>query len=162
MNIRSAIEDDSGVIRSLIQEGIRANLGQHYSNEQIDAWSSGFSKESIGLAIKHTIALVAEIDGSVVGFGNIEISDDDMTEIHLLYVSPHHQRSGIGTSLIEQLEKHAMQAGKLLVQSDASLLALGLLLKMGYSIRESYIKTYNGIEFPNTWVEKNLNKKDKP
>jgi len=42
---------------------------------------------------------VCESDGSVVGVGGLELN-----EIRLLYVSPMHQGTGIGRSLLEHLE----------------------------------------------------------
>jgi len=156
MKIRAAEHEDSQKILHVITDAIVANAGNHYSAQQIDAWSGGFAEESIVLAIEYTGALVAETDGQVVGFGNIEISDEVTAQIHLLYVSSQYQRKGVGALLIEELEIQARAAGKLSVEADVSLQAHGLFLKVGYSTRENYIKIHRGLEFPNSWVERKL------
>lgn len=156
MKIRKAQLEESSDLLHLVQDAIVANAGRHYSAEQIRAWVSGFSEESIILAIRHTEALVVEIDEVIVGFGNIELSHLAIARIHLLYVSSQFQRQGVGALLIRELEKQAAKAGKAFVEADASLLAHGLFLNAGYSTREQYRKVNNGIEFLNSWVERSI------
>lgn len=156
MTIRAAELRDATSILDVIRDAITANVGQRYSADQTRVWVSGFSEESIVLAIRYTDAIVAEIGGKVVGFGNIEISDESTARVHLLYVSSQCQRQGIGALMIEVLEARAKAAARARVEADASLLAHGLFLKMGYSVREQYTKTHHGFQFPNAWVEKNL------
>ena len=156
MRIRAAELQDSHQILHIIKDAITANAGDHYSREQIQAWADGFAEESIVLAIEYTESFVAETDGQIVGFGNIEISDEVTTQIHLLYVSSQYQRRGVGTLLIKELESQARSAGKMSVEADVSLQAHGLFLKAGYSSREDYIKIHHGFEFPNSWVDRKL------
>ena len=156
VNIRKAELKESSEILRLVQDAIVANAGDHYSAEQIRAWVSGFSEESIILAIQHTKAFVAEMEGAVVGFGNVELSDLATARIHLLYVSSQNQRRGVGASLIQELERQAMRAGKTSIEADASLQAYKLFLTVGYSAREQYLKKYNEIEFQNSWMERTI------
>jgi N-acetylglutamate synthase-like GNAT family acetyltransferase len=160
MNLRPATEADASRILEVIQTGISENVGGHYSSEQINGWVSGFSIARIQEVIADTYSLVAHLEDAIVGFGNLAVRESDAGEIDLLYVSPHQQRTGVGHLLIDALEQEAARRHFFQITADVSLSARGLFLQMGYSIRKSYIKTHNGIEYPNMWVEKNLNIKE--
>lgn len=157
MKLRPATEDDASRILEVIQTGISENVGGHYSSEQINGWASGFSIERIQEVIADTYSLVVQLEDAIVGFGNLVERESGEGEIDLLYVSPRQQRMGVGRLLIDALEQEAVRRRYLQITADVSLSARGLFLQMGYSIRKSYIKTHNGIEYPNMWVEKNLN-----
>jgi GNAT superfamily N-acetyltransferase len=156
MNTRRAVESDASHILTVIQSGISENIGGQYSTDQINGWLSGFSESRIQQTVQETHALVVEIDGAIVGFGNLISGDSGKCEIDLLYVAPQHHRQGVGKRLVEELELEAMRRHCRTISADVSLSARGLFLQLGYSIRKSYIKTHQNIEFPNMWVEKNF------
>ena len=160
MNLRPASAIDASRILEVIKAGISENIGGHYSLEQINSWVSGFSVIRIQQVIADTFSLVAHLEDAIVGFGNLVERESGEGEIDLLYVSPHQQRMGVGRLLIDALEQEAVRRHCPQITADVSLSARGLFLQMGYSICDSYIKTHNDIEYPNMWVEKNLNIKE--
>lgn len=54
---------------------------------------------------------LAEHEGNVVGFAAVEIYSRKMSEIQCLAVSPHYQRQGIGTRLVNECVLRAKQEG---------------------------------------------------
>jgi putative acetyltransferase len=157
LKIREATLADVPRILEVIQSGISENIGGHYSLQQINGWVSGFSVTGIQQVIAECYSLVVHHDETIVGFGTLLDGVSGEGEIDLLYVSPHQQRMGVGRLLINALEQEAVRRHCPQVTADVSLSAQGLFLQMGYSIRESYTKAHNNVEYPNMWVEKNLN-----
>ena len=55
---------------------------------------------------------IARIDNADVGYVSHEINcnQTNKTKIHKLYISPAHQRQGVGQALLEYVVKHALQS----------------------------------------------------
>jgi predicted GNAT family N-acyltransferase len=80
--------------------------------------------------------LMAVDDGqAVVGVGRLHFNTPGEAQIRYMAIAKAHQRSGIGSSLLEALEGRAKQLGALQVILNARETALGFYLKHGYETR---------------------------
>jgi ribosomal protein S18 acetylase RimI-like enzyme len=110
--IREAVPDDAPEICSVAEAGWRATYGDILATETIDAamaeWydEDGVRNQSTDETVGY---FVAEQDGVVAYCSG---GDDDGTGyLGAIYVDPGHQRSGIGTALLECFERWARERG---------------------------------------------------
>jgi predicted N-acetyltransferase YhbS len=109
LTIRRAVEGDLPVILTIQAEAFGAYEGTY----ETAAWTKE-TLENVKLDAKDKVILVAEWDGTVVGsvrFWNA----GGVCVIRLLSVSPAFQGRGIGKALMQEIERHAMDAHKLYV-----------------------------------------------
>lgn len=55
--------------------------------------------------------VVAEQEGQIIGCGALHVSWDDLAEVKALAVDKNHLRQGIGTKIVNTLEKNALKLG---------------------------------------------------
>lgn len=102
LTIRAATEDD---VDAMCRVGhaawppTYAFAGAEYVDQGLRTW---WSAEFVRASLVTTRYLVAEIDGRVVGVGNIDFRVSPPV-IWKLYVLPEHQAGGVGSALLEGL-----------------------------------------------------------
>lgn len=98
--LRAAHTSEAGVIASmsrlLIEHGLKWR------------WTTARIKRSI--IDKDTMVLVASVEGILSGFAIMKFRDDE-SHLFLLAVAPRFQRSGIGSALLDWLDKSCRTAG---------------------------------------------------
>jgi GNAT superfamily N-acetyltransferase len=94
---------------------------------------------------------VWETEGEVVGLGGL-----DMNEIRLLFVSPAHQRRGIGRAILEHLEALVPPALFKDVFVYAAVSASGFYQACGYSPRGEHSFDIGGQLLPTIFMTKRL------
>jgi N-acetylglutamate synthase-like GNAT family acetyltransferase len=92
MNIRTATPQDWPEIEQVLLSAIDDSTNSPYWPDLMD----------------RKLILVAEQDGKVIGFG---ILYDTEEEIDAIYISKEHQREGVGSALLKQLEAIASKLG---------------------------------------------------
>jgi putative acetyltransferase len=138
VRIRPAVEGDAVGVSRVLFEAVRQTAAPFYPREVIDRWSPLPDERrcaQIRSAIGGTdeLCLVADQDGEVVGFGSIVPSSH---ELRAVYVRPDLGRSGIGGSILRDLERMAMARGLSELHMDASLNAQAFYLRHGYEVVE--------------------------
>lgn len=68
----------------------------------------------------------------------------------------HHQKQGIASILLQEVERIAKDRSILEITTEASITARPFFEKMGYTICKEQQKTVNGIQFKNFMMKKNL------
>ncbi|MFX0206934.1 MAG: GNAT family N-acetyltransferase [Candidatus Hodarchaeota archaeon] len=74
-------------------------------------------------------------EGKIVAVSALEIENDKIGKINWLYVLPYWQRKGIGTTLINYLEKKAKKIGLRtlrLITIEKAIVAVSFYTKLGY------------------------------
>ena len=98
--LRAAHTSDAGLIASmsrlLIEHGLKWR------------WTTARVKRSI--RDPETMVLVASIDGTLSGFAIMKFRDEE-SHLFLLAIAPRFQRTGIGSALLDWLEKSCRTAG---------------------------------------------------
>jgi [ribosomal protein S18]-alanine N-acetyltransferase len=119
-----------------------------------------FSRNLLELFVKEDEfeTLVCEIDGTVVGYAAAYTEPGVKTRVLSLAVDKEHRRSGIGRSLMQDIELHAQALGSIKVTLEVrmnNVTAVNLYLRGGYLIR-GIIPDYYGKGKDALYMEKKL------
>ncbi|MDE6103539.1 MAG: GNAT family N-acetyltransferase, partial [Oscillospiraceae bacterium] len=119
-----------------------------YSEEQINVWATGhIDLEQWNRSFLSHYTVIAEINGTVVGFGDI----DNIGYLDRLYVHADFQRQGIATAICDKLEQ-ASHAEKII--THASITAKGFFEKRGYKVVTKQQVQRQGILLTNYVMER--------
>ncbi|MFD1645664.1 GNAT family N-acetyltransferase [Haloarchaeobius litoreus] len=124
MQIRVATEDDVEAIGRVHEASIRGLGSRTYDDEQVGAWAAGVeSADYSAVTDENFYFIVAEAgsaavdDHPVVGFGTLARREPDGyeadvdAEVTAVYVHPDVARGGVGTALLDDLERQARAEG---------------------------------------------------
>lgn len=144
MNVRLANEKDAAVL---------ARFNRKFNKTQDTEQQVAARMEAKPLA---ETALVAELEGIVVGFACLRVTrslcyDFALAELTELYVEEAHRRQGVGRALIEQAEHIAQEQGAeslVLLTGGRNLTAQEFYHAFGYQVLQDLVmsKRLNGFE----------------
>jgi len=142
IQIRIATEEDVPGIRKAIRSSIEGLASKDYADEIIQSWGSDTPKaqEKQKLAIKEgkELSWVAIQNGKVVGFSAFSPQTE---ELRAVYVSAKVARQGLGTKLLEQVEKRARELGLSSLKMHSSITAVPFYKHHGYAALNEIIHT---------------------
>lgn len=121
MKIRRATPEDANAIYAVHTTSIRGLCRDHYSSDQIAAWTSAPSPGRYLEGMRLFQFLVAEQSEQLLGFCILSVAS---AEINALYVSPSSARMGVGRALYEAAESIAVGAGATQLTLKATLNAV--------------------------------------
>lgn len=99
--VRPAAGDDATAIWRVHTAAIRETCAVYYPPQVIAAWIERLKPASYGGVLRRGGVVIAEDNGAVVGFGQIDLPNG---EIQAVYVSPDAQGQGVGAALLAHLE----------------------------------------------------------
>ncbi len=151
--LRPFLPADAPMLAAIFRASVEDLTADDYDEDQRTAWASvaededGFGRKLAGL-----LTLVATIDGAPAGFASLKGID----KIEMVYVYPTIARQGIGTLLIDALEKlsKARDAKRLTV--DASDTARVFFERRGYKPHQRNMVPVRGEWLANTTLEKHF------
>ena len=150
MRIRKYESRDCARIVRLFYETVHTVNAAHYSPEQLNAWAPRIPEEADwDRSFRSHFTLVAEEDGTVLGFGDISAEG----YLDRLYVSKDHQREGIATAICAALEE-AVSAAR--VTTHASITAKPFFEKRGYTVIREQQVIRQGVALTNYVMTKQL------
>jgi len=124
-NAREALQ----VINTSNKEAFRKIIPREYFKDPVLSFE-GFLKE-----FKKAEFYSYTREGKIIAVSALEIESDKIGKINWLYVLPHWQRKGIGTILINYLEKKAKKIGLRILQLitiEKAIGAVSFYTKLGY------------------------------
>jgi putative acetyltransferase len=135
ITIRQAVEADAQYIYEIHSNAVHTTAAGDYELAIREEWSPLLASRVPQLAAKirgnnESIMLVAEIEGKVVGFGEIAPSK---SELRAVYVSPAAGRKGVGKALLKRIEAIARKLHVSRLWLDSSLTAEKFYAANGYS-----------------------------
>jgi putative acetyltransferase len=148
--IREYKEEDLAEVTKLFYDTVLAINIEDYSHEQINVWATPDS--NIWTRLKNSFAYVVELENTMVGFGSIT----SVGYLDFLYVHKDHQRKGIATLILDQLESVARHLGIIEIQSDVSIIARPFFESKGFRVVRSQIKERRGVMFQNYIMTKEV------
>jgi len=143
--IRAYTSADLRSVVELFTQTVHIVSSRYYSPEEVEAWAPSqpdMAKWSRFYGERYT--LVMDSDDGITGFGCLSA---DGGTIDMLYAHHAHQSEGIGSAILDALEKEAMQRGATEVKLTTSATAWAFYQKRGYQYHHSEKKTYGSIVF---------------
>lgn len=153
VNVRAATPRDREAIREVHRDSIEGLGPEGYDEDQVAAWAAGCDSADYGAAIgsDEQYVVVAEDEGSVIGFGSLSLEDEGTSEdadvedeeasataeVTGVYVHPSVARAGVGSAIYDELERRARESGVRTLELAASRNAVPFYESLGYErVRE--------------------------
>lgn len=130
--LRPMLPADVPVLAAIFQASIEELTADDYDDSQREAWAAPADDEQgFGGRLHTALTLVATVRGAPVGFIALEGAE----HIDMLYVYPPAARQGIGSLLLDAIEKLAAGRGAQKLTVDASDTARPFFEAKGYEAR---------------------------
>lgn len=126
--IRRATLDDRQAIYEIQRSAILETCRRSYPEEDVTVWAGLLSPDSYH-AIHDRYFVVAEQDGRIQGFGQL---DEQEGEVEAIYVSPAAEGRGIGSAILQRLEERARECGLKELKVRSTLNAESFYARHGY------------------------------
>ena len=145
--IRLFVESDAVAVQNIIHRGLREINGKDYPSELIEEYCAYFTLEKIKRQADSAHMYVAVSGDKIVGTGSIAPYWNSEKESILLtiYVLPEMIGQGIGTAIINALEKdeYFLRANR--IEIPSSITAVKFYQKMGYTPKNGIVPDDEGI-----------------
>ena len=155
ISIRPAGKEDFDSIQRIFASAIRGLAKDHYTCEQIEVWAERLDRESFTASIEAGKVFVAEYDGEIAGFAQIDIPTG---EVGSIYVSPEYAGRGIGSEMMIFVEDLASSHGVNSLFLRASLNAVPFYKKAGFVEEGEIVHQLDSTEFNCVIMRKVLEK----
>jgi putative acetyltransferase len=151
--LRPFLQADAPRVAALARASIETLAEDYYDDDQRAAWSARFDDaDALAEKLSHRLALVAIVAGKIAGFATLKDAD----ELDMLYVSPELARQGVGSALVNALEKLAAARGAETISADVSDAAREFFAKRGYLAQRRNTVQLAGEWLGNTTMTKKL------
>lgn len=148
MKIREYRSEDCPQLVALFRQSVHTVCVNDYSAQQLAAWAPDcVDPQAWDRVLRASWTLVAEYDGLIVGFGNMEATG----YLDRLYVHRDFQRRGIANALCGRLEERFVGQT---CTTHASITALPFFLRRGYRILREQEVARCGVTLRNYVMEK--------
>ena len=156
MDIRAHRPSDIPDISKIYFNTIHRVNSRDYSPTQIQAWAPTiFSNSYWSDRFQKRRVLVAEDKNKIVGFAEYKNNG----HVDCFYVHHEHQKRGIGSALISNIEEELFNLNIQRIFAEVSLTARNFFLNKGFRLVEERISEYNNVEFKQFLMEKYLRQK---
>jgi GNAT superfamily N-acetyltransferase len=127
VKIRPFEPRDAAAVSALIRHTMAISNSADYPLERLQPLMDYFSPEKVSQLSYERICLVAEIEERVVGTVALEGA-----ELCTFFIHPDFQGQGIGSQLLAEIERRAIEAGISAIHTDASLTGAPFYERRGY------------------------------
>lgn len=150
--IRIAQQSDAPILKELFQDTILNINKRDYSEAEVKDWAScGNDLSRIKEMIRtHYFIVATHQQSQIVGFSSITRQG----YLHSMFVHKDFQGKGIATTLLNEIERHAIATGITHITSEVSLTARPFFEKRGYTVKEEQKRKANRLYLTNFWMEK--------
>ena len=156
--MRPFLPADVPLLAEIFRASIEELTGDDYSAGQQEAWASAADdEEAFGARLANALTLLGTIDGSPVGFASL----DGPERIDMLYVHPAAAGHGVGSMLIDALEKLAAARGAKRLTAEVSDSAHDFFKRRGFAPTQRNTVPLGNEWLANTSMEKQLAAKER-
>jgi putative acetyltransferase len=156
--LRPFLPADAPLLAEIFRASIAELTGDDYNAAQQEAWAASADDEAAFAArLADAVTLLGTIDGSPVGFASLAGAD----RLDMLYVHPAAAGEGVGSMLIDALERLARSRGAARLTADVSDSAQDFFRRRGFSPRQRNSVPVGGEWLANTTMEKQLAAKER-
>lgn len=154
MHIRDFRLGDEQTIWSVFYTSVHELAAANYNEAQINAWASKeIDPDAWANHIQTLKPFVVEVDGNIVAYADLQA--DGL--IDHFFVSPSFSRQGVGSLLMEHINKQAQAQSLDHLFSHVSLTAKPFFEKWGFEVERAQIVTLRGAQLDNFLMYKKLN-----
>ena len=149
--LRPFLVEDTPLLADIFRASIEELAADDYSEGQQQAWASAADdEEAFAKRLSEQLTLIATMNGSAVGFASLANNET----IDLIYVHPAVAGQGVGTLLVDALEKLATARGAKRLTADVSDTAQDFFKKRGFTAQQRNTILRGGEWLANTTMEK--------
>jgi putative acetyltransferase len=156
--MRPLLPADVPLLAEIFRASVEELTADDYSAAQREAWvAAADDEEAFGARLAKALTLLGTIDGSPVGFASLEGPE----RIDMLYVHPAAAGHGVGSMLIDALEKLAAARGAKRLTADVSDSAHDFFKQRGFAPTQRNTVPLGNEWLANTTMEKQLAAKER-
>jgi len=156
--LRPFLPADLPLVAEIFRASIEELTGEEYSAAQQEAWASAAADQAAFAArLAKGVTLLGTMDGSPVGFAALEGAE----HLDMLYVHPAAAGQGVGSMLVDALEKLAASRGARRLFADVSDSAQDFFRRRGFVPRQRNSMPVGDEWLANTTMEKPLAAKER-
>ena len=156
--LRPFLPADAPLLAEIFRASVAELTGDDYSASQQEAWASMADDEAAFAArLANALTLLGTVDGSPVGFASLAGPE----RIDMLYVHPAAAGQGVGTMLIDALEKLAGSRGAPRLTAEVSDSAQEFFKRRGFVAKQRNSVPLGNELLANTTMEKRLPAKER-
>jgi len=127
--IRPFMPADTMALRDLYAQSIEELTAEDYTEDQRLAWiARAEDAEAFADRLEAMVTLIVQVDGEYLGFASLK----DNTVLDMLFVHPYATGRGVGTTLVDALERLAAARGAKEISAEASDTAQQFFAERGY------------------------------
>lgn len=146
---------DTLALVDLFAQSIEELTQDDYSEDQRLAWASAASDaEAFAQRLGDMVTLVIKVEGQYAGFAALKAN----TALDMLYVHPYFAGQGVGSALVDALERLAAARGSTAITVDASDTAEEFFVRRGYVAQQRNLVPREDEWLSNTTMSKDLQK----
>ena len=156
--MRPFLPADAPLLAEIFRASVAELTADDYSEGQQQAWMSAADDEQeFAARLADGVTLLGTIDGSPVGFASLAGAD----RLDMLYVHPAVAGEGVGSMLLDALERLARSRGAARLTAEVSDSAQDFFRRRGFSPRQRNSVPLGGEWLANTTMEKQLAAKER-
>ena len=158
LSMRPFLPEDTSMVAEIFRASIAELTADDYDDAQREAWAAAADDEEV-LAdrLGEQLTILGTIGGSPVGFASLKGAD----EIDMLYVHPAVAGQGVGSMLLDALEKLEAGRGSAQLVADVSDSAQSFFKRRGFVPKQRNTMPLGNEWLANTTMEKKLTAKEK-
>jgi putative acetyltransferase len=156
--MRPFLAADAPLLAEIFRASVEELTGDDYSEAQREAWiSAADDEQAFGARLAKALTLLGTMDGSPVGFASLV----DNERLDMLYVHPAAAGHGVGTMLVDALEKLAAARGARRLRAEVSDSAQDFFKRRGFVAQQRNTVPLGDEWLANTTMEKPLAAKER-
>jgi len=138
-------QDDLEQVVALFTQTVHSVGGSYYSPRELEAWAPSHPDMAAWRRLlDERFTIVMDAEKTITGFGCLSA---DGAKVDMLFTHYERQSEGIGSCILELLEKEAMRRGNSELRLITSATAWSFYQKRGYQYRHSEKKNYGSVAF---------------
>ena len=151
--MRPFLPADTPLLAEIFRASIEELTGDDYSEAQQEAWvAAADDEQAFGARLAKGLTLLGTMDGSPVGFASLV----DNERLDMLYVHPAAAGHGVGSMLVDALEKLAAGRGASRLRAEVSDSAQDFFKRRGFVPQQRNTVPLGDEWLANTTMEKPL------
>ncbi len=156
--MRPFLPADTPLVAAIFRASVEELTGEDYSAAQQQAWAAiADDEEAFGIRLAKALTLLGMLDASPVGFASL----DGPERLDMLYVHPAAAGHGVGSMLIDALEKLAAARGGRRLTAEVSDSAQEFFKRRGFVAQQRNSVPLGNEWLANTTMEKQLAAKER-